>query len=98
MNYPLAVRRPAPVDYLSSQLFNRLRLGVLFELLVLHLVSVSFPGFRLFRVLPFFPIVSVVQGVRICFFVFPIVGSLLRCQVPKTSPSAFRAQAASAAT
>lgn len=85
-------------DYLSSQLFNRLRLGVFFELLVLHLVKVSFPGFRLFCLLPFVPIVSVLQGVRIRFFIFPMVGSLLQCEVLKTGPSAFRAQVARAAT
>lgn len=61
-------------DYRVSQFFNRPRLGALLELLVLHLVSVSFPGFRLFLVCPCVPIVSVVQGVRIRFFVFPIVG------------------------
>lgn len=58
-------------DYRVSQSLNRPRLGTLFELLLFHLVSVDFPGFRLFLVFPRLPNVSMLQGVRICFFVFP---------------------------
>ncbi len=72
-------------DYGVSQFLNRPRRGTFLELLVLHLVSVSFPGFRLFLVLPRVPIVNVLQGVRICFLflVLPIIGCLLRCQAPE---------------
>lgn len=63
-------------DYRVSQSRNRPRLGTLFELLLFHLVCVNFPGFRLFLVFPRLPIVSMLQGVRICFFVFPIADLL----------------------
>lgn len=49
-------------------------------------MSVSFPGFRRFLLLPCAPIVSVLQGVRICFFVFPIIGCLLRCRLRSPFP------------
>ena len=51
-----------------SQFFKRPRLGTLFELLVLRLVSDSFPGFRLFLVFRRVPIVRMLHGVRNCFF------------------------------
>lgn len=59
-----------------SQFVNRPRRGTLFELLVLRLVSDSFPGFRLFLVFPRVPIVRMLHGVRNCFFFFLIIDLL----------------------
>lgn len=55
---------------------KRPRRGTLFELLVLCLVSDSFPGFRLFLVFPRVPIVRMLHGVRNCFFFFLIIDLL----------------------
>ena len=63
------------LSYLLSQFFNRPLLGTFLELTVLRLLSFIFPGFRLFLVLPRVPIVSVLQGVRMRFFIFPIFWS-----------------------
>lgn len=59
-----------------SHFLKRPRLGTLFELLVLRLVSDSFPGFRLFLVFLRVPIVRMLHGVRNCFFFFPIIDLL----------------------
>lgn len=84
--------------YRASQFFQRPFLGTLLELLVLRRVSENFPGFRLLRVLPFVPNVKVVQGVRIRFLIFPIVGYLLECQALESSSPDPRARAAGATT
>lgn len=83
------------MGHLRRKVFNRLCLGTLFELLARQVVDVIFPGRRLFLVLPFAPIVSVLQGVRICFLVFPILSFLLGLLALETSSSAVAAQAAS---
>lgn len=71
-------------DYRGSQFIKRPRRGTLFELLVLRLVSDSFPGFRLFLVFPRVPIVRMLHGVRNCFFIFPIIDILESC--PELEP------------
>lgn len=67
-----------------SQFFKRPRLGTLFELLVLRLVSDSFPGFRLFLVFRRVPIVRMLHGVRNCFFFFLIIDLLESCPEVKS--------------
>lgn len=64
------------VFFFIGRFLSRLGVGVFFVLLVLHLVSLSFPGFRLFLVFPLVRDTSVFHGVRTFFFVFLIVGYL----------------------